>query len=389
MNISNIAKLFLIPVGAAIVAMLILRQLDPYNGIAVAIAYLFCLLVWAIYARSQRVDSDAVAGLLDAQTIALLGDTGDDEDSVLGTILKGILMTVATLVLAAGLVWFSREFTPVYAMYHDINYASDRANVDKIAVGKDIPSYLAATRAIERTIQGGLSIEKEREIALLGANYLESASDLAPKESDEKRQLLQMLLDWSLRYGLSDKATVAKQALKLNEPTPTPLPTATPTRTMTPTPVPTMTPTPVPQPGENNPCDVPSSAPRDRIALHPKVDQGRTDQLAPNTNGVFGRSTSELTISENVIAICLSSTPDGRGEPQVDDQLEFMVSRAGQKIGEMVMPFYDKQKGGIRRWPSQNVKWLFPASGTYRLDLILRDTLPQVHSSTDIWIVVW
>ncbi len=391
-------KLLFVEGVTVLLVMLITRTLDLYNAVAVAIACVAGLGVYWWRARSQKVSPDAMVGMVDDETMALLNQMqtqGDDTDTLIATMLKGIGLAIATLVLAAGLIWFSREYTSIYGQFHDVNYTTDLGIVERIANGKDIPSYLAATKKIQEVIDRGLSVEKEKAISALGGEYLKSAADLAPEKSEQKRQLLRQLLTWAERYGLTDKAQIAKDQLELNAlPTPTPVPTATstPTRTATPNPsptptlTPTLVPTPIIKPGESNPCVIPQQFTKvDQVLLHPAVRQEPSGRIPEE----FGHASKNVEIVGDELAICISSTPDGKGAPQVDDQVEFDVYMGSTHIGGFPMPFYDPRTKGIKEWPSQKAQWLFPTKGTYRVNTVLTDLIGNVRSSTDLWLVIW
>lgn len=91
--------------------------------------------------------------------------------------------------------------------------------------------------------------------------------------------------------------------------------------------------------------------------------------------------------------LCLSSTPDGRGELQVDDYLDLQLRHNDNSTASWQIDFYDPNRGGpgiqgIRAYPPQDITRHFKTgfnSGTIRLV----DFFPNSYSAFPIRLVVW
>jgi len=119
------------------------------------------------------------------------------------------------------------------------------------------------------------------------------------------------------------------------------------------------------------------------IELAPHISEPLPSETA---RGIFFRNETVITATGQE-RFCLASSPDGRGDLRVDDQIELAVTRADSSTDTWQHDFGDPRTGGITAEPPHDVSTLF-ATGSNRVRLILRDTRPSVYSSRPVWLIV-
>ena len=111
-------------------------------------------------------------------------------------------------------------------------------------------------------------------------------------------------------------------------------------------------------------------------------------ETAPSAavRGIFFQRGAIVTVTEP-IAVCLSSSPDARGDLRVDDQLEIAVRHPDGSAATWQHDFADPRTGGIAALPPPDISTLF-AAGPNQVQVTLRDTRPPVYSASPLWLIV-
>ncbi len=298
-----------------------------------------------------------------------------------------VLFLVVEFLVAAVLI-----NTPLHTSAVDAELVQYYKDLDLMTRSGTPDAYLTAAEDVKNKMNEDIPESRKTVLAEKALDLQLKAADLLAtngQHTDREREILEAALQWAKDKKLTKRVTEIELRIGRAKPTAVPTPTLTPTPVPTPLPTrvpPTPVPTPIIKPGESNPCVIPQQFTKvDQVLLHPAVRQEPSGRIPEE----FGHASKNVEIVGDELAICISSTPDGKGAPQVDDQVEFDVYMGSTHIGGFPMPFYDPRTKGIKEWPSQKAQWLFPTKGTYRVNTVLTDLIGNVRSSTDLWLVIW
>ncbi len=170
-------------------------------------------------------------------------------------------------------------------------------------------------------------------------------------------------------------------------------PPPTPTATTTPSPTPTRTPLPTPLPSPititvpSTACQAPPHKPEEAFKM---IDEEKSSPSKPSLPYTFKdeRKLIDYDFNGNE-TVCLSSSPDGAGQLQVDDLLEIEVLNiASNTLKAVKLPFFDSAKGRITPSLAQDITKFF-AAGKHEIHIVVRDQFTPVYSTSAIYIVIW
>jgi hypothetical protein len=130
-------------------------------------------------------------------------------------------------------------------------------------------------------------------------------------------------------------------------------------------------------------CSPLTNSPIRAIELTPRI------QESPSTTipRIFFSTVVTVTLDGGE-RICLSSSPDGRGELKVDDLITLQVSHSDGSQDGWTHNFYDTRTGGITTSSAQDVSRVFAVRQNSVL-FFLSDLKPKFNSAEPVWLIVW
>ncbi|MBI3577397.1 hypothetical protein HY086_05155 [Candidatus Gottesmanbacteria bacterium] len=354
---------------------------DAYHATTLVITLFVYAVVWFLFFRKTHKKRAMTTVQVDP-ALAGASDLGASDLTVVpaittatktkGTrglrrlIMHSVVITILTIIASVGL-----QFTPVWDFFQDREVQNLQIALQTL---EDAQQYILATDKIEAQlplVRIRPLTENESALAKRGYDDLIKASE---KMSDSQRlTTLVRAQQWVDKFGMEEKKTEIALRVVAAQPKPTPIPTQTVAPTSTPR---------VFVRGESNPCQPPAGAADEAIPLA-KAMNGFTANLS--SDKVFWRNLVPVNVKGNELAICIAASQDGTKAPVIDDVAIFTVE-GGDSFS---MPGYNNRTGGIKEWPPQDISWLFPKPGNYTMSVILRDELPKVWSTTDLWLLIW